>query len=154
MGKEATTAKRLSPKAALFFGLFILLFAVLPTLQTVAAGYLLGTDHEFFIHRLWTTAILWLAIVSVVLLMVPTFAPLDRKLLVRVRLGSAPITVTGLTILVWVAGTGGMPSPVLPLGLFIGLTPWISTFVIERMGAKKASGVSADSSTGDVEQDA
>ena len=137
MDEEAAPQKRPLPKPLLFFGLFVLVFTVLPTVQTLAAGFLLGFDSDLFVTRLWSTAFLWLAPVSVVLIMAPLLAPLGRKILTRVRLVSAPITALATALLIWLGATDKMPAAVLAMGIFIALTPWISTFVLERMGAKK-----------------
>ena len=134
----APQTRRLS-RTALIFGAFVLFLTVLPTLQTLALGFFLGFEDELFIVRLWSTALLWLAPVTVLLVMTPILAPLNRRLLRQARMISAPITVAALALLIWLRTSDQMPMSILAVGFFMAVVTWINTFVIERMTRRRAA---------------
>jgi len=139
VNQGAAASKRPWPRAAIYFAVLVLFFTLLPTIQTIVVGFLLGFDSDLFIVRLWSVGFLWLAPVTILLVMAPMLAPMNRRLLQRVRAACIPITVAALGLIVWSAAFGNMPGVMLAIGVMITLITWVGTFVVERLSVNRAS---------------
>lgn len=113
------------------FGVFVVLFTVLPTLQLIALGFLTGFNSEQFYLRLWATCFMWLAPAIAVSTMAPLLVPRNKRLLFASRVALGVIGVVTLSILGWLSGTDRMDPALLVIAVGMFVIAWSGTFSVQ-----------------------
>ncbi|MBU4555630.1 MAG: hypothetical protein KJ747_02005 [Actinobacteria bacterium] len=112
------------------------IFTILPTVQLFLIGFLSGFDSDAFLLRLWATCFLWLAAVVPPVLLVPLFAPRNRRLLLIVRAIFSVVGVVALAILGWLNANGMMETALLLVAGMIFILGWSGTLSVQWFASR------------------